>query len=102
MAQFMLMYRGGQLPSGEEAREMAAVAWNAWFARLGDAVLDKGNPFGDSRAVLAGGETSSTDSHLTGYSVLDLASLDAAVQAAQNCPVLMNGSIVEVYSVIPR
>jgi len=45
MADFVLLYRGGSTPESDEARAAAMDAWTAWFASLGSAVKDGGNPF---------------------------------------------------------
>jgi hypothetical protein len=76
-------------------------AWMGWFGSLGASVLDAGNPFGASKAVAAdGGVQDGGAAALTGYSILDAASLDDAVTRAKGCPVLASGGSVDVYETV--
>ncbi len=98
MGKYLLAYRGGGMASTDEEREAAMAAWGAWFGQLGAAIVDPGNPFGPSSTVSGGGSVSGTGaSGLTGYTVLDADSLDAASELAKGCPVLGQGGSVEVY-----
>jgi hypothetical protein len=96
VSKYVLAYQGGQMAETEEAQQAAMAAWGAWFASLGAAVVDGGAPFGASAAV--GGGASRTG--LTGYSVLEADSLDAALGMAGGCPVLADGGAVDVYETI--
>ena len=97
MAKFVLAYRGGAMAETEAEQEAAMQAWGGWFGSLGAAVVDGGNPFGASASV-GGGEAASG---LTGYSILEADSLDAATELAGGCPVLSSGGSVDVYEAIP-
>jgi len=89
---------GGGMPEGEAdvAAEMAK--WEAWFGSLGAAVVDGGAPFSMARTVAADGSVSDGGgtNPLTGYSIVEADSLDAAVEMARGCPVLSSGGSVEV------
>ena len=76
-------------------------AWGGWFAELGDAIVDAGNPFGASTSVVSGqGSNGAATSSLTGYSVLRADGMDAATELAKGCPLLSNGGSVDVYETI--
>ena len=96
MATYVLVYQGGGMAETEEAQQAAMAAWGAWFESLGAAVSDAGAPFGPSAAV--GGGASS--SGLTGYSVLEADSLEAATALGEGCPVVAEGGSVDVYETI--
>jgi hypothetical protein len=96
VGKYVLVYQGGEMAETEEAQQAAMAAWGAWFGSLGTAVVDGGAPFGASAAV--GGGASTTG--LTGYSVLEAESLDAAVQMAGSCPIVTDGGTVDVYEAI--
>ena len=97
MAKFVYAYKGGSVSQTPEEREEAMAAWGAWFAGLGDAVVDMGNPFAGSTAVAASGTTATPTADLTGYSIVTADTLELAAKLAGDCPVLAGGGTVEVY-----
>jgi hypothetical protein len=98
MANYVLLYKGGGVPATEEEQQRVMNAWTSWYGQLGQAVVDGGNPFGPSRSIAADGSTSDgAPSGMTGYTILQADSLDAATQLAKGCPILTDGGTVEVY-----
>jgi YCII-related domain len=71
----------------------AAAAWEAWFGKLGDALVDKGNAVLSDRSVV--GEAG-TVPPLGGYTIVSAADLDEATRLARGCPILQEGGAVEV------
>ena len=55
MAKYLLAFRGGSMPEGEEAGAKVMQAWEAWFTSVGAAVADPGNPSSVSRTIAADG-----------------------------------------------
>lgn len=102
MSSFVLAYTGGSMPETEQGRAAVMTAWESWFASLGTAVADHGNPFGSSASIAPDGSLSDAGaSHLTGYTILTADSLVAAVDLAKGCPVLAGGAGIEVYETVP-
>ena len=97
MATYLLAYVGGDQPESQEAGQAVMAAWTAWFAGMGAAVLDPGNPVGASAAVAPDGSVGPASAGVTGYSVITADSLDAAVEDAKACPHLSANGSVEVY-----
>lgn len=97
MANFLLVYHGGSMPESEVQQKQVVDAWNAWFAQLGSAVVDGGNPASQSRTLAADGSVSETSlDAVSGYSIIAAESIDQAVELARGCPVLQGGARVEV------
>jgi hypothetical protein len=96
VGKYVLVYQGGAMAETDAAQQAAMAAWGAWFGSLGAAVVDGGAPFGESGAV--GGGRAKTA--LTGYSILQADSLDAAVKMAGGCPIISDGGTVDVYEAI--
>jgi hypothetical protein len=96
MGKYVLVYQGGAMAETEAAQQAAMAAWGAWFGSLGAAVLDGGAPFGASAAVGGGASRSG----LTGYSILEAPSLEAAVKLGEGCPIRADGGTVEVYEAL--
>lgn len=99
MTDYLLLYRGGQMPESDEDRATAMKAWDSWMHELGPALKDGGNPFapGAAKTIDANGSVKEGAGSASGYSILSADSLDAATEMAKGCPVLQGGAEVEVY-----
>ena len=96
MANFLLLYHGGKMPESPEEGAQVMKAWTGWFSELGGALIDGGNPVSRSRTTSPGGSVSDAASDVSGYSVIKADSLDAAVELAKGCPVLLGDARVAV------
>jgi hypothetical protein len=100
MATFVLLYSGGSMPATEAEQAAVMQAWGAWYERLGDAVVDGGNPFMPGvRSITSDGTVTDgpIGTPVSGYSILRAASLNAAVELAQGCPLLKANGRISVY-----
>ncbi len=97
MPTYVLAYHGGGMAETPEAQEAEMAKWGAWFETLGPAVVDGGAPTSLAKTVSAGGVADGGGANpISGYSLITADNLDAAVDAAQGCPILANGGSVEV------
>lgn len=101
MAQYIIVYLGGNQPSSaEEGREHFA-KYMEWLSSLGDAVVSPANPLkGTSTinpdgAVSEGGTTT-----MSGYTIVEAESMDAALSIAKACPFLDIGGSLEVSELV--
>jgi hypothetical protein len=101
MTNFMLLYSGGMGPDdmSEEERGKVMAAWEAWYGKLGEAIVDGGNPFSGSKGIASDGTVSTTAAlaGATGYTVVSADSLDAAVALSKDHPHLAAGGQISVY-----
>lgn len=99
MSKFVLAYQGGGVPETPEAQQQVMQAWTGWFADLGAAVVDGGNPIGAAKTIKPDGSVSdgAGASPLSGYSIITADSLDSAATLTKGCPVLSSGGSVAVY-----
>lgn len=103
MAKFVLLYSGGGMPETEEESAKVMKAWEDWYAGLGAAVLDGGDPFTpEAKSVASDGSISDGPGSLmaSGYSILEAGSLDEAAKMATGCPILQSGGTVSVFGTI--
>jgi hypothetical protein len=99
MANYILLYSGGKMPEPAE-QEAVTKDWMAWMGKLGQALVDGGNPFsGQAKTIASNGQVSEgvQGSNASGYSILKADSLIAAVELAKGCPVLKGGAKIMVY-----
>ncbi|HVW93323.1 MAG TPA: YciI family protein [Devosia sp.] len=103
MTKFLLVFHGGDAPTSKEEGEKVMAAWGQWIGKLGSALVDVGNPTGQSRTVSPGGRITEGggDNPTTGYSILEADSLEAAVAAVKDCPQLAANGSIEVAEITP-
>lgn len=104
MATFVLLYSGGGMPQSEAERAAVTQAWVAWFGKLGEALVDAGNPFTPAAKSIAGGGRVSdgpVGSMASGYSIIKADSMDRAVDIAKGCPQLSGDGKITVYETFP-
>ncbi|MEM7333979.1 MAG: hypothetical protein AAF490_17980 [Chloroflexota bacterium] len=97
MTNYVLIYTGGTIPESEEEQQAVMAAWGAWYGQMGEAVVDGGNPFNQSKKVSAGGAISDDALPITGYTVISADSLDDAVAKVKDHPHTKHGGQVSVY-----
>jgi hypothetical protein len=100
MTKYVLLYGGGGLPETEAEQAAVMQAWMDWYAALGSAVVDAGNPFTSSaKKISSNGAVSDLSLGWTasGYTILAADSLEHAVEMAQGCPILRDGGEITVY-----
>jgi len=107
---YMLLFRGTELRKSLSPEEMQRVSekWMAWFRRLteqGKAVA--GNPLEREGKIVSGkdrvvsdGPFAESKEAIGGYFLLDVATMDEAVEIATQCPGLLYGIRVEVRPVL--
>ena len=103
MPNFLLTYSGGGagMPETPEAQAEVMAAWTAWFADLGETVVDGGAPTAESGQVAADGAVATpATTGITGYSILPAGALDGAMTLAKGCPILAEGGTVSVHATV--
>lgn len=101
MANYLLAYTGGSGMASDEAEHQAAMAkWGQWFQTLGPALVNPGNPFGESASLKATGANGAAQSGLSGFSIIAADSIQQASEFAKGCPVLQAGGKVDLYEAI--
>ena len=98
MAKYVFVYHGGKMPETEAEAAEVMGKWQSWLAGMGDAVIDGGNPVGQSSTVNADGSVSDDGgaNPVSGYSLVAADSQNAAIELAKGCPILEAGGSVEV------
>ncbi len=96
MTKFAFIYRGGGPFSSPEEGKAHMAKWRAWADSLGDAYVYPGMPFSGAVTVSAAGTSDGSGTPaLSGVSVVEAESLEAAQEMARACPHLdIGGEIV--------
>jgi hypothetical protein len=102
MANFLLLYKGGGMPEGDDEKAKAMAAWGEWMKACGENLVDAGNPCSNSKHVDKDGEGDVSGEKVSGYSVIKADSMEGAVKAASMVPLVVDGSgSVDVYETFP-
>jgi hypothetical protein len=101
MSQYMLSYIGGNQPATPEEGKQHFANYMAWINNLGDAAISPANPLKNScvvnpdKSVTKGAQT-----QISGFTLIQADSLDAALIIAKSCPFLDIGGSLEVSEII--
>jgi hypothetical protein len=98
MAKYVFAYHGGSAPKNPDEIKKVMNDWGAWFGSLGSAVIDAGNPVGKSSTVKQDGSLVSGGgaNPISGYSLIEAATLEDAHKKAKACPILKAGGTIEI------
>jgi hypothetical protein len=96
MPKFLVTYHGAGAPAPEEAKQ-AMAAFMAWAQSAGEALVDPGAPLGPAKTVSSGGVADgAADGPMGGYSILETADLDSAVNLVKEHPFVLRGGSLQV------
>lgn len=94
MPSYMFAYHGGKKPESPEAGADMMARWQAWLEGLGAAAVNPGTPLGMSRTVSTEGVADDGGSNpLSGFSIVEADSMEAALEMAKSCPFVEMGTI---------
>ena len=97
MPKFVLAYHGKPDIQSKEDGAAHMVAWKAWSAALGDAVIDPGMPVGMSKTITATGvEDGGGTNPIAGITILQADTMDDAIPMARDCPHLSGSGTIEI------
>ena len=97
---YLLVYYGGGMPESAAAQARVLKQWEKWFAKVGPAMVDGGNPMsGAVNKIRADGSVSKgpIGKRATGYSIIEAPSIAKATTMAKGCPLLKSGGEISVY-----
>ena len=97
MTQYIIAYLGGDQPSSPEEGKRHFAKYKEWLSSLGDSAVSPANPFKNTSTVKPDGtvSTGSTTS-MSGYTIIEAGSMEAALGIAKACPFLDLGGSLEV------
>ena len=97
MPQYMITYLGGDQPSSPEEGKQHMSKYMEWLASLGDSAVSPANPLKDTSTVNSDGTvTAGSTTTMSGYTIIEVDSMEAALSIAKACPFLDVGGSLEV------
>lgn len=101
MPQYMITYLGGDKPSSPEEGKQQMAKYGAWLSSLGASAVSPANPIKNTSkvnpdgTVTIGGTTS-----MSGFTIIEVDSMEVALSIAKRCPFLDIGGSLEVSELI--
>jgi hypothetical protein len=93
----MITYLGGEQPSSAEAGQRHFAKYMEWISSLGDAAVSPANPLAQTHTVSPDGSVSEGGTTaMSGFSIVQADSIEAALALAKACPFLQIGGSLEV------
>jgi hypothetical protein len=97
MAQYIITYLGGDPPSSPEEGKKHFVKYKDWLTSLGDSAVSPANPLKDTSTVNPDGTiTVGSSTSMSGFTIIEAASMESALLIAKKCPFLDIGGSLEV------
>ena len=101
MPQYFITYLGGDKPSSPEEGEQHMSKYRAWLSSLGDSAVSPANPLKDTSTVNSDGNvTTGSTTSMSGFTIIEADSMEAALLIAKACPFLDIGGSLEVSELI--
>ena len=97
MPQYIMTYLGGNRPATPEEGKQHFAKYQEWLASLGDAAVSPANPLKNTSTVNPDGTvTEGSTTTMSGFSIVEADSVEAALSIAKLCPFLDIGGSLEV------
>jgi len=97
MTQFVFVYLGGNQPSSPEEANKHFTKYMEWLSSLGESVISPTIPLKNTSTVSPDGTIrEGGSSAMSGFTIIEADSMEAALEVAQACPFLEIGGSLEV------
>jgi len=101
MTQYVITYLGGKQPSTPEEGQKHFAKYKEWLSSLEGAVISPANPFKNTHTISPDGHiTEGSKTTMSGYTIIDAESMDAALEMAKACPFLEIQGTLEVSELV--
>lgn len=97
MPQYVIIYVGGDQPATPEEGKQHFAKYMEWLSSLGKAAVSPANPLKGTQTIRPGGEVEGgSETRVSGYTIVEADSMNAALDMAKACPFLDIGGSLEV------
>ena len=101
MPQYVIAYLGGNQPSSPEEGKQHFAKYKQWLSSMGEAAVSPANPLKNTSTVNPDGTvTTGGKTSMSGYTIIEADSMEAALEIATACPFLDLGGSLEVSELV--
>jgi len=97
MPQYVITYLGGGKPSSPEEGEQNMSKYRDWLSSLGESAISPANPLKGTSTISSDGTvTAGSKTSMSGFTIIEVDTMGAALSIAKACPFLDIGGSLEV------
>ena len=101
MPRYLITYVGGNKPADPEEGKQHFAKYQEWLSSLGSAAVSPANPLKNTNTVNPDGSVSTgSTTAMSGYTIIEVSTMDTALSIAKQCPFLDIGGSLEVSELI--
>ena len=101
MPQFIISYLGGNQPTTPEEGQKHFAKYKEWLSTLADSAVSPANPFSNTNTIKPDGSvTPGSTTTMSGYTIIEVDSMELAIKSAKACPFLEIGGSLEVSEIM--
>ena len=101
MSQYIITYLGGNQPSTPEDGQKHFAKYKEWLSSLGESAVSPANPLKNTKTINPDGSvTDGSTTSMSGYTIVEADSIEAALDMAKGCPFLDIGGSLEVSELV--
>ena len=101
MPQYVIAYLGAGRSSSPEEDKQHYKKYMDWLSSLGKSAVSPANPLRDTHTIASDGTVRpGSTTTMSGYTIIETASMDQALKIAKSCPFLDTGGSLEVSELI--
>jgi len=101
MPQYIITYLGGEKSSSPEEGQQHFAKYKEWLTSLGNKAVSPMNPLKNTSTVNSDGSvTNGSTTSMSGYTIVEAESMEAALKIAKACPFLDTNGSLEVSELI--
>lgn len=97
MSKYIIAYLGGKQPSTPEEGKKHFSKYQEWLFSLGDKVVSPANPLKNTKRINPDRTvTDGSSTKMSGYTLIEVDSIETAIEVGKVCPFLDIGGSLEV------
>ena len=101
MTQYIITYFGGNPPATPEEGKAHFAEYQKWLGSLGEKVVSPANPIKNTQSINPDSSlVNESISKMSGYTIIEVDSMNDAIAVSKNCPFLDIGGRLEVSELV--
>ena len=100
MTKYIIAYLGGNKPASPKEAQQHMSEYRDWLSALGSSAISPANPLKNTHTLKADSVTPTSTTSMSGFTIIEAGSMEAALAIAKDCPFLNLGGTLEVSELV--